>query len=100
MKRLHLIIGFVSGFILATVIGLVLILPASKDAWQINMDSDVLGPLEGAFVDIEKSATQGDCEKAAAQLGLLKKRFAEYRAGGPAPASWWNEVVATTQPAR
>lgn len=99
MKRLPVILSFAGGFAAATVIGLGLVLPASRQAWQVNTDSDVHRPLEGALQYIEKSAADGDSEKAAAQLRLLNKRFAEYRAGGPTPANWWNDVVATTRPA-
>ena len=99
MKPLPLILGFAAGFVATTLIGLALVLPASRQAWQVNTDSDVHRPLEGALQHIEKTAADGDSEKAAAQLRLLNKRLAEYRAGGAAPATWWNDVVATTRPA-
>ena len=99
MKHLSIILGFAAGFIVATVIGLFVVMPGSRDAYQINIDSDVHRPLQAALESIERAAAHGDCEKAAAQLRLLNKRFAEYRAGGPMPANWWNEVAATTLPA-
>jgi hypothetical protein len=100
MKPLPLIIGFVAGFGLAVVLGLALVLPAWERARQVDVDSDVHRPLEGALQHIENSAAEGDCPKATAQLQLLNKRFGEYRAGGALPSAWWQEVIATTQPAR
>ena len=100
MKHLPIILGFAAGFFLASTIGLFVVMPLSRDAQRVNVDSDVHRPLAGALEYIERSAAEGDCEKAAAQLRLLNERFAEYRAGGPLPANWWNEVVATTRPAR
>lgn len=99
MKLLPLIVGFAAGFVVATVIGLTLILPVPGQAWQANVDSDVYRPLEATLQHIEKSAAEENCEKTSAQLRLLNKRFAEYRAGGPTPANWWNDIVAAAQPA-
>ncbi|HEV7301717.1 MAG TPA: hypothetical protein VGN72_20435 [Tepidisphaeraceae bacterium] len=93
-------LSFLIGFVIATAIGLTFVVPASKIAWRTNMDSDVHRGIHGALVFIEESANQGDCEKAAAQLNLLNKRFEAYRnAGGPPPSDWMEEVIATTRPA-
>ncbi len=91
--------GFVAGFVVATVVGLTLVAPMFRESWRVNIDSDVHRGIQGALEHIEHSAAAGDCDKAAAQLRLLNKRFAEYRAGGPAPTHWWQEVIATTRPA-
>lgn len=99
MKPFPLIVAFAAGFVLATVIGLAVVMPASRQAWQVNVDSDVHRPLEGALQYIEQAAAAEDCEETAARLRLLNKRFAEYRAGGPTPADWWADVVAATRPA-
>jgi hypothetical protein len=99
MKHFPLIVGFAVGFVLATVIGLAFVLPASREAWQVNIDSDVHRGIQGAMEHVEQSAIKGDCERAAAQLNLFNERFAKYREGGPPPADWWQEVIATTQPA-
>ena len=99
MKLLPLIVSFAAGFVLAAVIGFAFVLPMSREACQANTDSDVHRPLEAALQYIEKTAADGDSEKAAGQLRLLNKRFAEYRAGGPAPKNWWHDIVATTRPA-
>ena len=100
MKPLPLIIGFTAGLVVAGVVDHSVVLPASRQAWRVNMDSDVHWPMEKALGDIEQSAAQGDCEKAAAKLRLLNKRFGEYRSGGPTPANWWTDVIATSQPSR
>ena len=99
MKPLPLILGFAAGFVLATVIGLAFVLPASREAWQVNVDSDVHRGIQGAMEHVEQSAATGECEKAAAQLKLFNERFAKYREGGPPPADWYQEVIATTRPA-
>ena len=100
MKWSSAILGFAVGFAVATVIGLAIILPMSREATRADTGSDVHRPLAGALKYIEQSAGKGDYETAAAQLRLLNDRFEEYRRGGPAPADWWQEVVAATQPAR
>ena len=99
MKPLPLILCFATGFAVATVIGLGLVLPASRGAWRANVDSDVHRGIQGAMEHVEQSAAKGDCEKAAAQLKVFNERFAKYREGGPPPADWWQEVIATTRPA-
>lgn len=99
MKPPPFIVGFAVGFMLAAIIGLAVVLPASREAWQANVDSDVHRPLEGALQHVEQAAAEEGCEKSATQLRLLNKRFAEYRAGGPTPANWWTDVVAATRPA-
>ena len=71
----------------------------SDEARRLNTASDVHHPLNLAIESIEVSAKKGECEKAAAQLGVLRQRFGEYQSGGPTPANWWGEVVAATQPA-
>jgi hypothetical protein len=73
------ILAFLAGFVLATIIGLAAVLPMVRDAARVNTDSDVHRPLAGALEYIEQSASTGDCAKAATQLRLLNKRFAEYR---------------------
>jgi hypothetical protein len=99
MKPLPVILGFAAGFVLATVVGLAVVLPASREAWRVNVDSDVHRGVQGAMEHVEQSAAKGDCEKAAAQLKVFNERFAKYREGGPPPADWWQEVIATTRPA-
>ena len=99
MKPFPLIVGFAAGFVLATVIGLAFVLPASREAWQGNVDSDVHRGIQGAMEHVEQSAAKGDCERAAAQLKVFNERFAKYREGGPPPADWYQEVIATTRPA-
>jgi hypothetical protein len=99
MKPLPLVVGFLVGSGAAVVIGLALVVPAARHAWQVNVDSDVHRPLEGALQYIEKSAAEGDWPKATVQLRLLNKRFAEYRAGGALPSDWYQEVIAATRPA-
>lgn len=98
MKLRMLIIGFGLGFFVAVVIGMTIVLPQSNRASRVNIDSDVHRPLEGALQYVEKSAAEGDCPRAAAQLRLLNKKFAEYRAGGPPPSGWYQDVIATTRP--
>ena len=98
MKPLPLILSFAAGFVLATVIGLAFVVPMSHDMWRVDLDSDVHRGIQGAMEYVEQSATKGDCEKAAAQLKVFNERFAKYRAGGPPPADWYQEVIATTRP--
>ena len=100
MKLLPIAISFVAGFVLATIIGLTVVLPIFRDGWQTNLTSDVHLPLQMALQDIERSATEEHCEKTAVQLRVLNKRFEEYRLGGPTPADWRDEIQAATQPAR
>lgn len=100
MNRLSTCIGFLAGFVVATVIGLAAVVPTLRENWRVNVDSDVYRGVQGALEDIEQSAANGDCEKAAAQLKLFNERFASFRDGGPTPANWWREVVATTRPTR
>lgn len=100
MNKLSTGIGFLAGFVVATVIGLALVVPTLREMWQVNVDSDVYRGVQGALEDIEQSEANGDCEKAAAQLKLFNERFTSFRDGGPTPANWWREVVATTRPAR
>lgn len=99
MNKLRSVTGFLAGFVVATVIGLAVVVPLSRESWQTNVDSDVYRGIQGALADVEQSAAKGDCEKAAAQLKLFNERFAEFRDGGPTPANWWREVIATTRPA-
>lgn len=101
MNTRSTVIGFVAGFTFAAAIGLVAVVPMMRDAWRGNMDSDVHRGIQGALEHVEQSAARGDCERAGAQLHLFNKRFAAYRRGdAPPPADWWQEVVATTRPAR
>jgi hypothetical protein len=100
MKLLSGLIGFAAGLIVAALVAGLLVLPTSRQQWEVNMESDVHWPLEKALERIEQSSTEADCEKTAAQLRLLNRRFREYRGGGPTPANWWVDVVATTQPTR
>lgn len=101
MNKRPVVVGFVAGFVAATVIGLAFVVPMFHEAWRVNVDSDVHRGIQGALEYVEQSAAKGDCAKAAAQLNVFNKRFAEYRRGdGPPPAEWWQEVIATTRPAR
>ncbi len=103
MKGTNLLLSFGGAFalgsIIATAIGLTLVLPAAREAWQVNIDSDAYRGIQGAMVEVEQSAVEGDCEKAAAQLKVFNDRFAEYREGGPIPADWYQDVI-SAQPAR
>jgi hypothetical protein len=95
-----LLLSFAVGFALATIIGLTVVIPQAHKAWQVNIDSDVHRPLEGALQYVENSAKRGDINAAHAQVRLLNKHFAAYRAGGPLPSDWWHEVeAAATKPA-
>jgi hypothetical protein len=97
MKHLRLIMAFIAGFGLATALGL--LHRMSNEARELNTASDVHHPLNVAIESIEESAKNGDCSKAATQLGVLKRRFGEYQRGGPTPANWYHEVTAATRPA-
>ena len=99
MNRRSIVIGFLTGFAAATVVGLAVVVPMMRESWRLNVDSDVHRGIQGAIEHVEESAAKGDCEKAAAQLKVFNERFAKYRDGGPPPADWWQDVIATTRPA-
>ena len=92
--------SFAGGFAVATILGLAFVLPQTRNAQRVNIDSDVHRGLSAALDDIEQNAARGDCARTAAQLRLLNARFLTYReGGGPPPADWWQEVIATMRPA-
>lgn len=99
MNKRWTVIGFLAGFVVATVIGLAFVEPMMREAWRVNVDSDAYRGIQGAMEYIEQSAAEGDCERAAAQLKVFNERFAKYRNGGPPPADWYEEVIATSRPA-
>jgi hypothetical protein len=98
MKHLRPIVAFAVGFGVATALAVV-VWRTSDEGRRLNTASDVYGPLSLAIESIEESAKKGDCEKAAAQLSVLRRCFDQYQSGGPTPADWWIDVVAATPPA-
>jgi hypothetical protein len=99
MNKPSTVIGFLAGFVVATVIGLAFVVPMFRESWRVNVDSDVYRGIQGAMEHVEQSAAKGDCKKASAQLKVFNERFAKYRDGGPPPADWWQDVIATPRQA-
>lgn len=100
MKLASLILAFVTGFAVAMAVGLLLVLPADRDAARVKVDSDVHRPMLVALQAIEQTAGAGDCAATAVQLRELRQRFAAYRDGGAPPEVWVDMVIAaTTRPA-
>lgn len=101
MNKPSATLGFIAGFLVATVFGLAVVVPGIYASWQAHIDSEVHLGVQFALESIEKSATAGDCEKAATQLRLFNKRFAAYRNDeGPPPELWWQEITTATRPTR
>jgi hypothetical protein len=100
MKRIPLIAAFVAGFAIATVLGLVIVLPVSNQSVRDDIEREARGPVQTALEQIRDNARNGQDARVTEQLIVLTNLHARYGSGGPPPEQWYRDVIATTQRAR
>ncbi len=99
MNRQSLVIGFCFGFLVASVIGMTVVVPFYESNQIMKVGSDYCRPLHVILMDIEATAATEKCPKTLAKLRALNLNFTPYSPDGPTPHDWAANVAAVTPPA-
>jgi hypothetical protein len=99
MNRQSLVIGFCLGFLVASVIGMTVVVPFCVDNQINKVSSDYCRPLHVILMDIEATAATESCPNTLAKLRALNLNFMPYSPDGPTPHDWAAKVTAATPPA-
>lgn len=99
MNRQSLVIGFCLGFLVASVIGMTVVVPFCEEQWNNRVGSDYYPPLRGLLIDIEATAAKENCPNTLAKLRAFNLNFTPYSPDGPTPHDWAAKVTTATPPA-